>query len=124
MRPRRPEARSARRDRGQATIELVAYMPYIMLMFLVFVEAFAYFMTMEEVDSAARAGARIASQGGDGHGAARGALPERLHEKTTRITVTTYDGDAHATVKAQVPVIFDFDQIHWTVTRNVVMPLG
>lgn len=124
MRPVRRAARRARRaDDGQATVELVGYLPFIMLLFVVFLGVFAYFMTMEDVNRAARAGARVESQGGNGYRAAHQALPERLQDNA-RIRVTSYGGDAHATVSATVPPLERFHFIDWSVTRDVTMPLG
>lgn len=92
-------------------------------MFLMAIEAFAFMMTIEEVDSAARTGARVGSQGGDGERAAYGALPDRLHNGDTKIEVRNTGIDISSTVSAQVPMIMSgaFD---WRVTRTVRMPLG
>lgn len=111
-------------SRGQATLETIAYLPYVLVMFLLALEVFAYIMTIEEVDSAARAGARVAGQGGNGYAAAYDALPNRLHNSQTHIRVyTTRAGDAHASVHTRVPLIFD-TPLDWSVTRDVTMPIG
>lgn len=116
--------RRLRGSSGQATLETIAYLPYVLVMFLLALEVFAFIMTIEEVDSAARAGARVAGQGGDGYSAAYDALPNRLHNSQTRIRVyATRDGDAFASVHAQVPLIYG-TSLDWSVTREVTMPIG
>lgn len=115
--------RRARGSRGQATIETVAYLPLLFAIFFTVVEVFAYFMTMEQVDNAARTGARVESQGYDGAAAARRALPESVRSQGTTITVTSDGATAKATVTGQVPIIFN-GPIDWQVTRTVQMPVG
>lgn len=113
-----------RHTAGQATLETIAYLPYVLMMFLMAIEVFAYMATIEEVDSAARAGARVTSQGGNGRAAAYDALPSRLHNQHTVIhIVATGGGAANATVTARVPLIFNAP-IDWSVTRTVSMPIG
>lgn len=120
----KPARRQRRSCSGQATVETIGYLPYVLVMFLMAIEAFAYVMTMEEVDSAARAGARVASQGSlNGRETAYEALPGRLHDEHTHIRVTANGGQAEATVTAQVPLIFNAP-IDWTVTRTVTMSTG
>lgn len=117
-------SKRCRGSRGQATLEMIAYLPYLLVMFLVVVELFAYVMTIEQVDSAARAGARIAGRGGDGYRAATTALPDNVRrDDHTRIRVYTRDGEAHAQVTARVPIIARLS-LDWTVTRDVTMPVG
>lgn len=115
--------RPARGSRGQATIETVAYLPLLFAIFFTVVEVFAYFMTMEQVDNAARTGARMESQGYNGTVAARRALPASVVKQGAVIAVRSDGETATATVTGQVPIIFN-GPIDWKVTRTVHMPVG
>lgn len=121
-----PSLRSRRLvgDRGQSSVELIGYIPYILFVFFIVVEAFAYIMTIEEVDSAARAGARVEARSlAGGTQAAYGALPDRLHNSHTKVHVYSAGTTAHARVTARVPQLFGFP-INWTVTREAHIPVG
>ncbi|MPY80345.1 MAG: hypothetical protein GEV04_18175 [Actinophytocola sp.] len=117
-------ARKASRGiRGQVTIETIAYLPLLFAIFFTIVEVFAYFMTVEQVDSAARAAARVQSQGGNGYQAARSALPESVRRQGATVDVSTQGRPVTATVTGNVPIIIS-GPIDWTVTRTVTMPIG
>lgn len=113
----------ARRDGGQVTVELLGYVPYLLIFFFMIVQMFAYITSLEEAESAARAGARVYSQGGDGNSAAREALPDRLRNEHTKIDVYGNGDSAEAKVTVQVPILFT-DNFDWTVTRDASIPIG
>lgn len=111
------------RSRGQATVETIALLPLILLMFVMAIEAFAFIMTIEEVNNAARTGARVTSQGENGKKAAYDALPKRLHNDHTTVSVRSDGTTATATVSARVPLLLA-DPIDWTIKRTVELPVG
>lgn len=113
-----------RRSRGQAAVETIALLPLIVFMFFLAVEAFTFIMTIEEVDSAARAGARVESQQGyGGEQAAYHALPSQLHNRHTKVRVYHDGANSYATVTARVPQLMGY-LLKWDVTRKSTMPLG
>ena len=112
-----------RRTSGQATVETIAMLPLILLMFIMAIEAFAFIMTIEEVNNAARTGARVEGQGKNGAKAAYDALPDRLHKDTTKVRVRGDGVNATATVTARVPLLLA-DEIDWSITRTVQLPVG
>jgi hypothetical protein len=63
-------------ERGQATVELVAALPALLLSALVALQLLAAGYAMTLADGAAEAGALALASGGSAAGAARGALPE------------------------------------------------
>jgi hypothetical protein len=62
-------------ERGQATVELVAAMPALLLAALIALQLLAAGYAMTLADGAAEAGALAAASGGSAAEAARGALP-------------------------------------------------
>jgi Flp pilus assembly protein TadG len=66
---------SLRDERGQATIELVAAVPALLLAALVSLQLLAAGYAMTLADGAAEAGALALAEGGSATEAARGALP-------------------------------------------------
>lgn len=62
-------------ERGQATVELVAALPALLLAALVSLQLLAAGYTMTLADGAAEAGALALASGGSAAEAARGALP-------------------------------------------------
>ena len=67
-------------ERGQASVELVAVLPALMLCVLIAAQAVAAGWALWTAGNAARAGARAEHVGRDGEAAARRALPGRLRE--------------------------------------------
>lgn len=118
--------RRLRRDgsSGQASVELLGLLPYMFIFFFLVIQMFAYVLTVEKVESAVRAGARVQSQGGDGAQAARDALPKRIEDEGVSVSVVNDGGAARATVTAQVPVLIKGADIDWTVTRKATIPIG
>jgi hypothetical protein len=63
---------------GQASVELVALLPLVVLVGALLWQAVVAGQTLWLAGAAARAAARAAAVGGDAEAAARGALPPRL----------------------------------------------
>src|SRR5688500_7876825 len=68
------------RERGQASVELIAVLPALIVCVLLAAQAVAAGWALWTAGNAARAGARAEHVGSDGEEAARGALPGRLRE--------------------------------------------
>jgi hypothetical protein len=74
-----PTVNSAgQRERGTASVELIAVVPFLLLAILVAAQIALAGQALWSAGVAARAGARAALVGGDVEAAARGALPSSL----------------------------------------------
>jgi Flp pilus assembly protein TadG len=67
-------------ERAQASVELIAAIPVLLLLALLVVQAGLAGWTLWSAQNAARAGSRAAAVGGDPGAAARSALPDQLRE--------------------------------------------
>jgi hypothetical protein len=78
-------------DDGQATVELVALLPMLLLVGLAAAAFLAAQSATEQAGQAAQAGAMALLQGGDPRAAARAALPRHAHATITvrgrRVTI-------------------------------------
>jgi hypothetical protein len=88
-----------RAERGQASAELVAVIPALLLAVLVAAQIGLVGWALWSAGSAARAGARAAHVGGDAEAAARSALPTKLR-KGVRVT-----DDGEVGVRVRVPTL-------------------
>jgi hypothetical protein len=70
-----PASRAWRRERGQATVELVAAIPALLLAALISLQLLAAGYALTLADGAAEAGALALAEGGSAAEAAREALP-------------------------------------------------
>jgi hypothetical protein len=70
-------------ERAQASVELIAAIPALLLLALLVVQAGLAGWTLWSAQNAARAGSRAAAVGGDPEAAARSALPGQLREGAT-----------------------------------------
>jgi hypothetical protein len=93
--PRRPTTR----EDGQASVELVAIIPALLIAVLVAAQLGLVGWALWSAGAAARAGARAAHVGGDAEAAARSALPSPLREGAT---VTDED---EVGVRVRVPAL-------------------
>lgn len=75
------------RQRGQATIELIALLPLLAIVALLAVQVQLYVSTATAAENAARNAARVASDGGDAQGAARASLDPGLRDDLTAVSV-------------------------------------
>lgn len=112
-----------RRCTGAAMVEVLGLLPLLLVTFVGAVQGFAYFSTTEQVDHAARSGARVASRGGDGAAAARKALSAPVRNNHPTIEVVTYGTSVRARVTAEVPSLLG-SVTHWTTSRTVELPVG
>jgi hypothetical protein len=87
----------AKRESGQASAELVAIVPALLVGVLVAAQLGVAGWALWSAGTAARAGARAAHVGGDSEAAARSALPEPLREDA-RVS-----GDEEVEVRVRVP---------------------
>ena len=114
--------RLQRDERGILDIELVAFIPILVLVTMFLVQGFFAVSTASSVSAAARDGARAAMLGRSPVQAAREALPTwvRLESVSDRC------GDKHCVeVTARVPIgIPSFTSKHVTVTRTADFPKG
>ena len=89
----------AREDRGQASVELVAVLPALIVCALIAGHLVAAGWALWSAANAARAGARADLVGGDAESAARGSLPVSMRRGAT---VT---GEDRTRVSVRVPAL-------------------
>jgi hypothetical protein len=92
-------SRRRRSDSGQASVELVAIIPALLLAVLVAAQIGLLGYALWSAGAAARAGARAAHVGGDVEAAARSALPSPFRDGA-RVT-----GDDEVGVRVRVPTL-------------------
>ncbi|MFJ8693793.1 TadE/TadG family type IV pilus assembly protein [Streptomyces roseolilacinus] len=115
--------RGAHPDRGQAAIEFAGWIAVLLIAALAAVQLGIVAYAAQQAGTAARAAARVASQGGDGHAAGLGAMSGWLADGAT-VSVPSGAGaeDVTATVTVTVPTVLPllgFDP----VTRTTTMPV-
>lgn len=90
-RPRRSRVAPAARERGQASVELVAVVPLLLLVALAFAQLLVVGYALWSAGDAARAGARAALVGGDPERVAERAVPgpfrARVRVRDARVRV-------------------------------------
>ena len=100
--PPPPPSRAPRRaERGQASVELVAVLPFVALLALVLWQLAVAGQAAWMSGAAARAAARAQAVGGDPAAAARGVLPRRL-ERDLQVSAGR---DGAVRVKLDVPAV-------------------
>ena len=129
----------AARDKGQASVQFVGILPFVVFAIILCFKVFATITTVERIDNAARTGARSASQThnlADCPRQALGSLPSWLTEKENpndhlygdsrrrvQASVSGNDiGQITCRVVAKVPVIARGVPLDITVDRAVHMP--
>lgn len=123
----RPPSRSANRtrgDRGSQTLEYAAFFPLLLLVVVIVFEAFAVFTALERMESAARAGARLASTEGTAAASytATQSLPSWLQSRGAAVSVVATDGGYYGEVTATMPLVFRNSGMEFDLTRRVDMP--
>jgi hypothetical protein len=122
-----PRARAARRgrrgDRGSQFVEFGAYLPLFLLVVVLAFEVFAYFIAVERMHNAARAGVRVVGTQGmaAAQRTAEDALPWWMDDARVEIGSNDVNG-YYAEVTMQLPIIFNTDDIDLEFTRRVEMP--
>ncbi|WP_017582033.1 TadE/TadG family type IV pilus assembly protein [Nocardiopsis valliformis] len=110
-------------DRGGPILEFAAVLPILLLTVVVSIEAFLAFVAIERIESAARAGARVAGseQLEGAERAARTALPSWL--ENADVTSGANDSDGYyVEVSHPMPIVFSSVDLNLTLTRRVDMP--
>lgn len=109
-------------DRGGPILEFAAVLPLLLLTVVVAFEAFLAFVAIERLESAARAGARVAGtrQLDGAEAAAREALPDWLADANVTSGANDENG-YYVEVSHPLPIVFSVD-IDLTLTRRVDMP--
>ncbi|GAA3754750.1 hypothetical protein HDA32_004284 [Spinactinospora alkalitolerans] len=115
--------RRRRDDRGSQFIEFGAYLPLFLFVVALALETFFSFAAAERIESAARAGARVAStQGLQGaETTARRALPGWLDHAEVHAGANS-GGGYYMEVQADMPIVFGVADIGLTLSRRVDMP--
>lgn len=106
-------------------VEFAAYLPIALLIILLVAEVFFSFTAMERIESAARAGARVAGQQGAGgaNATARAALPDWLEDAEIRSGFSTNGRSAYTEVTYQAPVLWQNLPFDIELKRRVDMPV-
>jgi putative Flp pilus-assembly TadE/G-like protein len=92
---------TTRADTGQASVELVALLPLLLVIGLVVFSVVAAHSADEEAGAAAEAAALALIQGGNPHDAAVAALPEAVRP---RATIAIRGRRVHVHVRSRVPL--------------------
>jgi len=126
-------------DKGQATVQFVGIIPFVLLAILLCFKIYITITTVEQVENAARTGAREASINhnlADCPSEAMAALPAWLKQSTGADDRLEDDPNARARataggsaigvitcrVEAKVPVLWQGVPLNFTVDRTVQMP--
>lgn len=104
-----------RRDSGQATLELIAMLPVVLVLVGVLLQLGAVVWAITDTTEAARQGARASSMGQAGCSAARAALSGSLQD------VGCTEGGGRVQLQVLTPVLVD-ELPQWTITRTAVLP--
>lgn len=110
-------------DRGGPLLEFAAMFPILLMVAVLAIEAFLAFVTVERLESAARAGARVAGseQLEGAETTARESLPSWLDEATVTSGVNDHEG-FYVQVSHPLPIVFPSAGLDLTLTRRVDMP--
>ncbi len=109
-------ARGQRRERGQASLELVAMLPLLIFSGLLALQMGVAMWTISSTNEAARQAARAFSLGVDPTAAAEASLPGTLD-----VANLVASGPGHrVALTVRIPTVMVIDLP--TVTRTVVMP--
>ncbi|GAA3725773.1 TadE/TadG family type IV pilus assembly protein [Salinactinospora qingdaonensis] len=121
--PRHNHDTSRRDDRGSQLLEFAAYFPLLLLTAVLAIEAFLAFVAIERVESAARAGARVAGSQGTAAAetVARDALPDWLEDASIR-SAPNDSGGYYTQVSVGLPILFSAADLGISITRRVDMP--
>jgi len=109
----RPPARSA--ESGQASLEVVALLPVVLLVGMLVLQAGAALWTISSTTEAARSAARAYSLGRDPQAAADASLPGGLHAE-----VSTFGPGHGVQLTVKIPTITPIS--FGSVVRRVEMP--
>lgn len=117
-RPGRSRSGALRSERGQASVELIGMLPYLILAALLVWQLLLVGYAVTSAENAARAASRVEARGGDGVKAARRVAGTSLREGIR----TELDG-TKATVRVRVPLIAPgITSGDVTVSRDAELP--
>nr|WP_152436849.1 TadE/TadG family type IV pilus assembly protein [Nocardiopsis xinjiangensis] len=104
-------------------LEFAVVFPILLVVVVVALEAFFAFVAVERLESAARAGARVAGtqQLEGAESTARGALPVWLEEATVTSGTNETEG-FYVEVSHPLPIVFSSAGFDLSLTRRVDMP--
>lgn len=108
-------------QRGQATVEVVALMPVLVLVALLLWQAVVAGQAIWLSGAAARAAARADAVGADAASAARATLPPRLEDG---LRVRTGDDGGAVAVTLRIPSVLSDGAIASTTARARFVPQG
>lgn len=113
----RPAARR-RGERGQASVELIGMLPFLVLAALLVWQLLLVGYAVTSAENAARAASRVEARGGDGRKAAARSVGSPLREGIR----TQLDGEK-AVVRVRVPIIVPgITREDVTVSRDAELP--
>lgn len=102
---------------GQATVEFISLLPYLILMALLALQMQLFVSTATAVENAARNAARVASDGGDAFTTARGSLSGSGRASLRPADVRV--AGERVEIELRVPLVLPvFRTDAWTVTRS------
>ena len=112
------QTRLHRREAGAASIELIGFLPWLILAALFAWQVLLSAYTAVNAENAARNGSRVEGRGGNGAAAAMGSLAPWLQDNAT----ATVEGE-RASVTVMIPIIFpSITNDELTVTRTAELP--
>lgn len=102
---------------GQATVEFISLLPYLVLMAMLALQMQLFVSTATAVENAARNAARVASDGGDAYATARTSL-SGANRSALRTSDVRVAGE-RVEVELRVPLVLPVFRVGgWTVTRS------
>jgi hypothetical protein len=110
---------STRAERGQATVEVVALLPLLVLLAILLWQAVVAGQAIWLSGAAARAAARADAVGGDPASAARATLPARLERG---LRVRARDDDRGVTVILRIPAVLTDGAVASTTAHARFLP--
>ncbi|MDT9684718.1 TadE/TadG family type IV pilus assembly protein [Streptomyces sp. TRM76323] len=116
-----PHHRRGRSDRGQAAIEFAGWIGILLIAALAAVQLGIVAYAAQQAGTAARAAARVASQGGDGAAAGRGAMSAWLADGA-EVSAPSGAEEVTATVTVDIPAVLPLLRFD-PVTRTTTMPV-
>jgi pilus assembly protein CpaE len=108
----------ARDERGQATVELIGMLPFLVLAALVVWQLLLVGYSITSAENAARAASRVAARGGDGEKAAKRVIGSPLREGI-KVKMDGTKAMVSVRVPLLVPGIGDDD---FVVRRDAELP--
>lgn len=115
-------ASGTRRERGQATVELVGVVFAMVLVALLAIQGITVAQTASIAQEAARNGARALSLGGNAHAEAERAVPDGLTVRDIQVAVD--DGTARVRVTVTAPLgLAGMTVVDVALTRTAAFPV-